>query len=523
MAAQLLPILQPVKAEATAGKRTFRVTAYYSPLPDQKFYLRGNYEDEKKLNGNGIAGASGRKVFPGMIAAPKTYAFGTKIYLEGLGVGTVADRGGAIVKAGERGQDYDRLDIWMGHGDEGLARALKWGIRTVEGEILADSTTPDTIKVDGSTAKVEVETMKVALPSPQITTKAAILTKENEKFIATVDTIASENELINSFPGYMGADESGAKVRILQAALKRLGYYNTSVTGVYDDNTIMAVLQLQLQYKILNTEDAHAAGYFGVETRKTLLSILESKGVTMADIETTALKTEDPAVSTTTLLPTTKAGSMTVVNADTLNIPMPRSQMSVASFSTATVAAKSTATQNSARQIAYLDPATAKGVVLASSTSDVSSMTTKEVSALQNQLRSLGYYKDTPSGVWNNKTATALTSFQVKEGIVQTGTLDTETEAALDRVWRAHVVQWGFTKELKAGDTIEDVTKLQKLLQSLGFYKGAVDGIYTQDLAKAVLDFQIDYGIVADTEIYGAGMVGPRTLAKLNQILFRFI
>jgi hypothetical protein len=29
----------------------FVVTAYYSPLPDQKYYLRGNYEDEVILNG----------------------------------------------------------------------------------------------------------------------------------------------------------------------------------------------------------------------------------------------------------------------------------------------------------------------------------------------------------------------------------------------------------------------------------------------------------------------------------------
>jgi hypothetical protein len=26
------------------------VTAYYSPLPDQEYYLKGNYEDEIKLN-----------------------------------------------------------------------------------------------------------------------------------------------------------------------------------------------------------------------------------------------------------------------------------------------------------------------------------------------------------------------------------------------------------------------------------------------------------------------------------------
>lgn len=516
MVANLLPATY-VQAQEFYGKRTFKVTAYYSPLPDQKFYLKGNYEAEKKLNGNGIAGASGRKVFAGMIAAPKTYAFGTKIQLEGLGIGTVADRGGAIVKAGDRGQEHDRLDVWMGYGDEGLARALKWGVRVVEGEVLKDEKTTDSINV---------EALKVSLPSPQMTTKAAILSKENEQFISTVANISSEGELINSFPGYMGSDESGAKVRILQAALKRLGYYNGSVTGIYDDNTIMSVLQFQLQYKILDREDAHAAGYFGIETRKILLSVLESKEITMGEIETVALKTDSqPEAPKATLLPTTRAGSMTIVEASDLSIPMPRAQMNISSFSHATIASSGTKpSANAARQIAYLEPSTAKGAVVATvSTTSSSDLSSKEIFALQNQLRSIGYYKDSPSGIWNDKTATGLKNFQSVEKIPQTGLLDTTTELSLDRVWRAHVAQWGFTQELKSGDTIEDVKKLQKLLTSLGFYRGANDGVYTVDLSQSVLDFQIDYGIVADTEIYGAGMVGPRTLAKLNQILFRFI
>lgn len=33
------------------GLNKYIVTAYYSPLPDQQFYLRGNYEDEVRLNG----------------------------------------------------------------------------------------------------------------------------------------------------------------------------------------------------------------------------------------------------------------------------------------------------------------------------------------------------------------------------------------------------------------------------------------------------------------------------------------
>lgn len=57
---------------ATVGDtQEFIVTAYYSPLPDQSFYLKGNYDAEKKLNGNGTNGASGVPVFTGMIAAPK--------------------------------------------------------------------------------------------------------------------------------------------------------------------------------------------------------------------------------------------------------------------------------------------------------------------------------------------------------------------------------------------------------------------------------------------------------------------
>ncbi len=39
-------------------EKTFSVTAYYSPLPGQSFYLKGNYEAETRLNGNGTNGAS---------------------------------------------------------------------------------------------------------------------------------------------------------------------------------------------------------------------------------------------------------------------------------------------------------------------------------------------------------------------------------------------------------------------------------------------------------------------------------
>ena len=93
----LLGLALPGLTQASGGtKRMFTLTGYYSPLPNQDFYITGDYESEKRLNGQGIQGADGTPVFPGMIAAPKTYRFGTKICLPNFGCGAIHDRGGAI-------------------------------------------------------------------------------------------------------------------------------------------------------------------------------------------------------------------------------------------------------------------------------------------------------------------------------------------------------------------------------------------------------------------------------------------
>ena len=117
----------------------FMVSAYYSPVPGQKNYMRGSYEADLKLNGNGTNGADGTEVFPGMIAAPKTYSYGTVIDLPDLGVGAVHDRGGAIVEKSY----YHRIDLWMGKGDEGLYRAMNWGMRRVTGKVYFEKNAVD--------------------------------------------------------------------------------------------------------------------------------------------------------------------------------------------------------------------------------------------------------------------------------------------------------------------------------------------------------------------------------------------
>lgn len=64
--------------------------------------------------GHGIT-ASGTTAGPGTFAAPRSYAFGTKMYVPGYGWGTVQDRGGAI--------QGNHLDVWF----ETVAEARAWG------------------------------------------------------------------------------------------------------------------------------------------------------------------------------------------------------------------------------------------------------------------------------------------------------------------------------------------------------------------------------------------------------------
>lgn len=72
---------------------------------------------------NGITASGVKATANHTIAAPRTFAFGTKVVINGVTY-TVEDRGGAI--------QGNRIDIYMNSHSE----ALKWGVRYVEVEIL---------------------------------------------------------------------------------------------------------------------------------------------------------------------------------------------------------------------------------------------------------------------------------------------------------------------------------------------------------------------------------------------------
>lgn len=85
---------------------TYTITGY-APLDPQAVY-------GLDYIGNPAVTASGDRPIPGQtVAAAKDIPFGTKVWIEGVGVRTVNDRGGAI----KRG----RLDLCMATRDEAMA------------------------------------------------------------------------------------------------------------------------------------------------------------------------------------------------------------------------------------------------------------------------------------------------------------------------------------------------------------------------------------------------------------------
>lgn len=231
----LLPFFNVVKVEASYN-RYFVVTAYYSPLPGQDYYLKGNFEAEKRLNWNWTHGASWRWVFEGMLAAPKNYSFWTMIQLEGVWVWVVADRWGAIVNAGQRWYSHDRIDIWMGYWDEGLKRALQWGKRTIRGKIVGYDR--------NATGSIDVH----KFPSPKNATSK----------LSPASSIYSKG---------IGIGSSTKNIKELQTLLKGKGIYTWSIDWKYNKKLISEVVDFQIANNLIKTPYDYGAWYWGTKTR----------------------------------------------------------------------------------------------------------------------------------------------------------------------------------------------------------------------------------------------------------------
>lgn len=130
---------------------------------------------------------------------------------------------------------------------------------------------------------------------------------------------------------------------------------------------------------------------------------------------------------------------------------------------------------------------------------------------LQVRLATCGYdcSGDEP-GVFGEATRAAVARFQEDRGLRPDGVCGPQTwQALVEAGWRLGDRLLYHRYPMLRGD---DVAELQRRLGALGFDAGRVDGIFGEQTAAALVDFQRNAGLTAD------GICGPATIAALERL-----
>lgn len=463
------------KSSATGEKRMLMVSAYYSPLPAQRFYMRGSYEADKKLNGRGTNGADGTQVYVGMMAAPKTYPFGTQVKVPGLGVGVVHDRGGAILAK----KGYDRIDVWMGSGEEGLGRALNWGMRLVEGEVFW---TKDSVQSD-----VDFSWLPAELPKDTLNRLMA-RTLLNPTVFAKPITKASPK----------------ADIGDLQEALRMFGYYHGPVNGAYDGDTREAITVFQIAEGVILNTNSVGSGNLGPKTLGALKSKIENFNSTVLK-EQTRLKDNLSELS---------VGLGKKDNGEKV-YKMQQMLWELGYYKGALNGQYDSITMD-----AVFEFQKANGIVRATWDPGAGYYGKKThqalVAAVDLKITTLMKYP-AEMQVWVPAKIDLPTVSQLRYDAAP----DSHVSLAFDLKFEApKSVSAVFDNDLSLGDKGEVVQKLQKVLIQQGFLaKGLDTGTFGEKTEKALIQLQLKKGIVSTSNQHGAGVVGPKTRIVLNTLI----
>lgn len=151
------------------------------------------------------------------------------------------------------------------------------------------------------------------------------------------------------------------------------------------------------------------------------------------------------------------------------------------------------------------------------------------------------YPEGTISGLFGPATQRAVKRFQAKYGISQLGSVGPQTRAKLQEVFGTpsapttttpsassaaapapvSAVSAGIpSRVLAPGMRDDQVRQLQQLLASDSaiYPEGTASGYYGPATKRAVTAFQLKYGVIASAADTGSGRVGPKTLAKIQEV-----
>lgn len=399
--------------------------------------------------------------------------------IPGLGVGDVHDRGGAILA----GKDYDRIDVWMGRGEEGLARALNWGARIVEGEIYwqAHQIQPG---------------LSFSWISPELPTSVV-----NRMKSRTVQNPAVFNKPITKTSNKQTIQE-------LQETLIMFGYYHGAIDGVYSDATRKAVLTFQLVEGVIANENEAGAGNFGPRTTATLKQKLEEFNAEVTREIARLQANQEMLISN---LGKKSSGEDVVA--------LQRMLWDLGYYHGNLNGKYNEETINS-----VFDFQTDYNVVDSEWDRGAGYYGKKTHSALTAAVdKKMVEVKKYPmeKQVWvpAKRSLPQIASFQPPIVTMTRQALSFTPDIMNKKIVQPVAPSQSLTTDLDLEDRGDDVAKLQNILIRNGYLADSMNtGYFGNQTKSAVLKFQLEKGIVSSETSSGAGRVGPKTRTALNSL-----
>jgi len=291
--------------------------------------------------------------------------------------------------------------------------------------------------------------------------------------------------------------KTGSDVRQVQNRLIELGYMTGKADGSYGDATAAAVSAFQKNNKLW--EDGKA----GPETQKVLFSSSAKKGSSAASYlgDTLEMGAEGDAVRALQ----NQLIKLKYMSGYSDGSYGEKTKSAVENFQRnngLTVDGKAGKTTLAKLYASDAVDANGKGGSSSSGSGDSTGYTTLQegdegasVKKLQERLKELGYYSGSVDGKFGSGTLTAVRAFQEAMKLTVDGKAGSATQRAL---YGTNAKPEDTTKTLELGSEGSAVTKLQRALYELGYYQAKINGIYNQDTANAVREFQMINKLTVD-------------------------
>ena len=305
-------------------------------------------------------------------------------------------------------------------------------------------------------------------------------------------------------------NSKGTDVRNLQQDLTTLGYYWAEITGNFGERTEAAVKRFQEENGLT------ADGVAGTKTLNAIAAAVARKGGTPASGGSagTTLKLNSQGTKVSQLQ--TDLKQLGYYYAEITGNFGAKTEAAVKAFQKAKgLTADGVAGTKTLNAIAAAVDKAGGSSSGSSSTNMKLGSTGAAVSALQQNLTTLGYYYGDVTGHYGNLTQQAVKKFQKAKGLTQDGVASTATLNAITSALKNAGVDVGpgtVATTLREGDKGTAVTELQTMLKKLNYYYGSVTGSFGSLTKQAVRKFQDDNKLTVD------GVAGPATINKLRTL-----